>query len=121
MDNAVNQINATESTGPCRPGMITIAIFIAIIIVDLIKKDYAFIPGHAIFGIVCSLLMYTLCSVNMGIVAWVLLVLPFFLIAFGYLVYSIRRREKTEAAKQQLLSTESKPAPYPCKEPSFYY
>lgn len=119
----MNQLNATEKTyTPCRPGLVTIAIFFAIVVIDLVKQDYSFIPGHALLGIVASLLMYTLCSVGMGIVAWVLLILPFLLIAFGYLIYSIRRDEKTVAAKQQLLSTESKPAPYTAlKERPFFY
>ncbi len=123
MEAAVNQLNAQEkSYTPCRPGLVTVAIFIAIVVIDLFKQEYSYIPAHVLLGIVASLLMYTLCSVGVGIVAWILLILPFLLIGFGYLIYSIRRHEKTVAAKQQLLSTESKPAPYvSSRERPFFY
>jgi hypothetical protein len=76
---------------PCLPGVSTIALFVAIILLDLYGRDWARIPGHALFGVFATLLVLFICErVGEG-PAWLLLAAPFIFVFIGWLsrvVYS---------------------------------
>lgn len=75
----------------CRPAFVTAALFIAILILDLAKRDYRLIGGHFLFGIIAVLLMLFLCNNEAEVVAWGVLLLPFILLAIGLVIGAIQK------------------------------
>jgi hypothetical protein len=61
----------------CTPTIITGALFIAAIFIDLLRHDFESLPGHSILGAISVLLMAGLCQRGMVLVAWGLLLVPF--------------------------------------------
>jgi hypothetical protein len=119
---------------PCLPGVSTIALFVAIILLDLYGRDWARIPGHALFGVFATLLVLFICErVGEG-PAWLLLGAPFIFVFIGWLsraVYSgssstestptIYNNDGCECCGQmdcQCPDPCPKPTPKPCDCPS---
>lgn len=75
----------------CRPAFVTAALFIAILILDLAKRDYRLLGGHFLFGIIAVLLMLFLCQNEAESVAWGVLLLPFILLAIGLVIGAIQK------------------------------
>lgn len=75
----------------CRPAFVTAALFIAILILDLAKRDYRLLGGHFLFGIIAVLLMLFLCQNEAEVVAWGVLLLPFILLAIGLVIGAIQK------------------------------
>ena len=94
----------------CRPAFVTAALFIAILILDLAKRDYRLLGGHFLFGIISVLLMLFLCQNDAESVAWGVLLLPFILLAIGLVIGAI---QKTSGEKRG----SEKPVPRPGPEP----
>jgi hypothetical protein len=60
----------------CTPTIITGALFIAVIFIDLLRHEFENLPGHSILGAISVLLMAGLCQRGMVLVAWGLLMVP---------------------------------------------
>lgn len=71
----------------CGPALLTSSIFIAIIVLDLYARNYEYVTGHSIAGIVCLLLMAVLCQHGAHLAAYGLLMLPFVLVLIGSIYY----------------------------------
>lgn len=74
----------------CLPAITTAGLFTAILILDLINRQYRLIFGHALFGFVCILLILYLCEKSADYVAWILLITPFVLIFLGWSIGALR-------------------------------
>lgn len=68
----------------CPPVITTAALFVALIFLDLLRREFELLPGHGFMGIISVLLMSILCQHNLSIVAWGLLVFPFLILIFGW-------------------------------------
>jgi hypothetical protein len=73
----------------CIPGIAVTAIFTAIILLDLYKRDWRRVPGHALFGIFATLLVLFLCERTSEGVAWTLILAPFLFSILGYLIHNL--------------------------------
>jgi hypothetical protein len=88
---------------PCLPGISTIALFVAIVLLDLYGRDWARIPGHALFGVFATLLVLFICERAGEGPAWLLLGAPFIFVFIGWL---------SRVAYSGSSSTESTPTIY---------
>ena len=64
----------------------TLALFIAIIINDVIQNDTSSISNHAFFGLLSILAVLFLCMKGAESVAWGLIILPMFTIALSFVL-----------------------------------
>jgi len=65
------------------PTIATAAIFVALIILDLLRRDYELLPGHGFFGLISVFLMAILCQRGYNMAAWGLLLFPFVILVIG--------------------------------------
>lgn len=70
------------------PVIISAAIFVSIVFLDLFRHEYKIIPVHAILGVFTVVLMSFLCETNRFLIAWVLLFIPFIIIGLGIMIRS---------------------------------
>jgi hypothetical protein len=78
------------------PIMISAAIFVSLIFLDLFRHEYKLIPIHAIIGLFSVVLMGVLCERKMYFLAWFLLLLPFVFMTTGFIL----RQNKLSQAPQ---------------------
>ncbi len=69
---------------PCLPAVTTGALFIAILFLDLVNRDWRRVPGHALFGVFSLLLIQFICEKGSDGVAWAILAFPVTFIFLGY-------------------------------------
>ena len=67
----------------CTPTIATAALFVALIILDLLRRDYELLPGHGFFGLISVFLMAILCQRGYSMAAWGLLLFPFVILVIG--------------------------------------
>ena len=77
------------------PTLITSALFVSIIFLDLLRFEYKQIPIHAIFGFFSVLLMATLSELNSQYIAWILLLIPFIILGVGIYLYQSKLRHSS--------------------------
>jgi hypothetical protein len=112
-----NSEGTINKKGPCRPALVTTALFVSLFIVDLVRQEYSAIIGHALLGVFSILLMNVLCHNNMAFVGWALLFTPFVLIILGYLIFLVQEAGRQPAPIPYLPPpVTSAPAPAPEKE-----
>ena len=94
-------MNAVEATTNqvCTPVITSAAIFIAILVLDLYQKEYEYVLGHVIWGLVATLLINILCEKGMGLAAWALLLFPIAIILLGILYVKIEEQRKDRAIR----------------------
>jgi hypothetical protein len=68
---------------PCTPAIFTAAIFTALLVLDLIYKNYKDVGFHVAGGIFCVIGLYTACELGGEGMAWVLLGIPFLFLLIG--------------------------------------
>lgn len=68
------------------PVIVTAALFIALIILDLLRHDYQLLPGHSFFGIFCVLAMGILTQNGYEYTAWGLFMIPFVILSIGWVL-----------------------------------
>lgn len=68
---------------PCTPAIFTAAIFTALVVLDLIYKNYKDVGFHVAGGIFCVIGLYTACELGGEGMAWVLLGIPFLFLLIG--------------------------------------
>ena len=66
------------------PTIATGAMFVALIFLDLLRRDYELLPGHGFFGLISVFLMAILCQHGYSMTAWGLLLFPFVLLVIGW-------------------------------------
>lgn len=74
----------------CLPALASAGLFTAIVILDMINREFKLIFGHSLLGFISILLILYLCEKNAEIVAWSLLATPFVLIFMGWSIGALR-------------------------------
>ena len=74
----------------CLPALTTAGLFTAIVILDMINREYKLIFGHGLLGFISILLVLYLCEKSSEYVAWILLATPFVLILLGWSIGALR-------------------------------
>jgi hypothetical protein len=95
----------------CDPAIISLAICISLIFLDIFRHQYNLIPVHIFLGFFSLILMALLCSKNAYFLAWLLLLLPFIILGTG--IYMKQRNTVTmrEDSSTPLLNTHAPPLP----------
>lgn len=73
------------------PTLVTVSLFTAILIQDLIRANYKYILGHFLFGIISVLLILYVTEASGTFVAWGVLLLPFALLILGISIDSVQK------------------------------
>lgn len=68
------------------PAITTGALFVALLTLDLIRRNNRLLAAHFIFGVIAVLLMMYLSQQGADFVAWGLLLLPFILLIVGVII-----------------------------------
>ena len=95
------------------PVIISAAIFISLIFLDLFRRDFKAVPTHAVLGIFSIVLMTFLCETNRQLIAWILLFIPFIVLIVGIM---IRQQNMMQIREYPVIPMQKKskcqPAPY---------
>ena len=96
------------------PVMVTSAIFLSLIILDLFRHEYKYLPVHAVIGFFSMLLMSVLCEQNHRFFAWLILLIPFVLIIGAIILRQAKLVIKPAFPVSHLQNQQPKhqPAPY---------
>ena len=97
----------------CLPAVATTALFIAVILLDLMSKEWRRIPGRALFGIFSVLLVQFICEKGEDWVAWTLLAFPFVLLFIGY-IFRISYNDPISSESPSEASSEYSSCGCPC-------
>jgi hypothetical protein len=113
----MNNTIGTSIQSFCAPVITSAAIFIAILVLDLYQKEYEYVLGHMIWGLIATLLINILCDKGMGIAAWALLFFPIVLVLFGILYVKINEQRRERAIKNAIakLTPPANAKPYSCE------
>ena len=104
---------------PCKPAITTAAAFVALLFLDLFRRDFELLPEHTFFGILSVLGMTILCQHNVELAAWGLLVTPFVILFIGWLLYSFTlKSEISQPAVPQRKCRECRGNPCMCRRPT---
>jgi hypothetical protein len=95
----------------CTPAVVTAALFTSLLFLDLFRREYKLLPGHAIFGVLATLLMTVLCQKGATLTAWGLLALPFLFLTIGWMIWAIEQQDHTSRPTYPI---GPKPAANPC-------
>jgi len=68
----------------CLPAIAGSALFAALLVWDILSRDYVRMPGHLLLGLFSIVLFLFFCSKGQHVLGWILFSLPFFIIGFGY-------------------------------------
>lgn len=71
---------------PCTPAIFTAAIFTALIVLDLVYKNYKDVGFHLSGGIFSVIGLYTACELGGEGMAWILLGIPFLFLLIGLIM-----------------------------------
>jgi uncharacterized membrane protein YczE len=77
----------------CDPAIISLAICISLIFLDVFRYQYNLIPVHIFLGFFSLILLTLMCSKNAYFLAWFILLLPFIILGTG--VYMKQRSTLT--------------------------
>ena len=77
----------------CDPAIISLAICISLIFLDVFRYQYNLIPVHIFLGFFSLILFTLMCSKNAYFLAWFILLLPFIILGTG--VYMKQRSTLT--------------------------
>lgn len=70
----------------CTPAVATAALFVAILFLDLFRRDFGYLPAHAVFGVLAVTLMSILCRGGYATASWALFATPFVLLLLGWML-----------------------------------
>jgi hypothetical protein len=76
--------------GLCLPAVTTAALFIALLFLDMFRKEFRLLPGHMIFGALATALMTFICSSGSEFTAWILLATPAILVTVGWAIMAMK-------------------------------
>lgn len=69
----------------CTPTIVTAAMFVALLFLDLFRMETRYMLGHLVLGVFSVLAVSVLCQNNAEFAAWVLLLIPFGVLLFGWI------------------------------------
>jgi hypothetical protein len=75
----------------CLPAVAGSALFIALLIMDVVNRDYERLPGHILVGLFAIVLFLFLCERGMNIAGWAIFSIPFVLVGLGWATAEIRK------------------------------
>ena len=70
---------------PCTPAIATAALFMALLFLDLFRREFHLLPSHGILGVFSVLLMSVLCNNNGELAAWGIFAIPFIILLIGWM------------------------------------
>jgi membrane-anchored protein YejM (alkaline phosphatase superfamily) len=114
--NAATNNAAAAAIQVCTPVIASAAIFIAILVLDLYQKEYEYVLGHVIWGLIATLLINILCDKGMGFAAWALLFFPIVIILLGILYVKIEEQRKARAIQTAIDKLSPPAKAYNCKD-----
>jgi tetrahydromethanopterin S-methyltransferase subunit E len=96
------------------PVIISAAIFVSIIFLDLFRHNYKAIPAHAVLGIFSIVLMTFLCETNLQFFAWIVLFIPFIVLIVAIMIRqrNMMKGREYPVAPIQKAQPRCQPAPY---------
>ena len=96
------------------PVIISAAIFVSLIFLDLFRHDFKALPSHAVLGIFSIVLMTFLCETNLQLLAWIVLFIPFIVLIVGIMIRQQNMMKVHEYPVSPIQKTHPKcqPAPY---------
>ena len=99
------------------PIVLTAALFVSLLFLDLFRHEYKLIPVHALLGFFSVLLMTVLCDRGYYFVAWAVLIVPFLILFAGFTMREHRLLNATNYPTtpinlQQPKRQPAPPAPY---------
>ena len=97
--------------GLCTPVIATAAMFTAIVLLDILRHEFEYVPRHGFFGFLCILLVSILCQYGATIVAWCLLALPFLLLIIVSIIQAAAPKKSRVSPSRAAMVTPSVPAP----------
>ncbi len=98
----------------CLPSLVTAGLFAAILLLDLINREYKLIMGHSLLAFVSVLLVLYLCEKTADYVAWALLATPFVLIFLGWSIGALQASSGKMSQQRQVS------AGLPMEQPNLY-
>ena len=102
----------------CPAAITTAALFTAIVIIDLTKGNYRYVPFHALGGFFCTLGLSFICQTLGDTAAWILLSVPFIFILLGlFMIWLSGPTTVSEASEESCKETRPtcEQNPYPVK------
>jgi hypothetical protein len=91
-----------------KPSVVVAAgIFTALLITDVIKKDYNLLVGHVLFAVLGTVGVFSLAEMGSEWTAWILLFLPFVLLFIAHAI----RLQKERGDTATLVPPTSPPTP----------
>lgn len=79
----------------CTPAIFIAAIFTALLVLDLIYKNYNDVGFHVAGGVFCVIGLYTACELAGEELAWVLLGIPFIFLLIGLTMIWVDSQKET--------------------------
>ncbi len=76
--------------GLCLPAVTTAALFIALLFLDMFRKEFHLLPGHMLFGVLSTALISLICSSGSEFTAWILLATPAILVSVGWAIMAMK-------------------------------
>lgn len=97
--------------GLCTPVIATAAMFTAIVLLDILRHEFEYVPRHGFLGFLSVLLVGILCQYGATIVAWCLLALPFLLLIISAIIQAAAPKKSRVSPSRAAMVTPSVPAP----------
>ena len=85
--------------GLCLPAVTTAALFIALLFLDMFRREFHLLPGHLIFGALSTALVSLICSSGSEFTAWVLLATPAILVGVGWGIMAMNQPRASGAGQ----------------------
>lgn len=77
----------------CRPAILIAAIFTALVIIDLITKNYRDIGFHLSAGVLAVIGLFTACELGGETMSWLLLSVPFLFLLIGLIMIWVDKQK----------------------------
>ena len=101
----------------CPPAVVTAASFVAVIFLDLYRREYRSVPGHALFGVFAVLLMIFICQRGSATVAWILFSVPFLFVFLAYIVRFMSEGKEEPESPTEFVCPCCRILPCNCRRP----
>ncbi len=116
--NMTNTVNSVVTT-ICTPTIVTAAIFLAILALDMARMEFGLLGGHLILGLISTLLVSVICQNTSSFVAWILIMVPFVILILSWMSLGVKRKMDEKLSPYRIPApTPSPSSPVCCKKPS---
>ena len=75
----------------CLPAVAGSALFIALLIMDVVNRDYERLPGHILVALFALVVFLYLCQRGFDFAAWAIFSIPFVIVGLGWATAEIRK------------------------------